>query len=354
MTRSGWRRSLHQTSTISQPSCAARRAGGRRGAGPSAWRATRQLWHSTPTLRRGSARSSSASRTPRSSRTGYSSTSRMPRAWPARPWPAAGTSCAAGGGRHARRAASAAPAARPARRRHARRDLAQLVGRRRRGAARCRAPAPCGRCRPSGRAGRAWRGPSATGMPSTSVTSAGRSSPRVRWTVHAEAAVRLAPCGAEHVDGVVVGRSRRGRAAGPPRRGEIAHHAGANAAAIARRVERQRRRRRRPARRGHGDASTTPVARRPALLDAGATTPSCAGPAPSTATPCWAGHRAGTGPACLPWVSATEPEAERRAGTVSSRSARSGRFRTDRSAMGRLRRWLSCSPSSGATTASRS
>ena len=45
----------------------------------------RQLWHSTPTLRTGSARSSSASRLPSRSRTGNSSTRRMPAAARIRP-----------------------------------------------------------------------------------------------------------------------------------------------------------------------------------------------------------------------------------------------------------------------------
>ena len=78
MTRSGWRRSLHQTSTISQPSWrnVPRRRASRCWAVGVACHC--QLWHSTPTRRSGSARSSSASRMPRRSRTGYSSTSRTP------------------------------------------------------------------------------------------------------------------------------------------------------------------------------------------------------------------------------------------------------------------------------------
>ena len=78
ITRSGSRRSLHQTSTISQPSRRSiplRRASRCWAVGVACHS---QLWHSTPTLRAGSARSSSARRMPSRVRTGYSSTRRIP------------------------------------------------------------------------------------------------------------------------------------------------------------------------------------------------------------------------------------------------------------------------------------
>ena len=179
---------------------------------------------------------------------------------------------------------SAGGPARP-RRRHAVADGAQLLGRRRPGAARCRAP---GRSRPMPTTGASRARVAAivsVGIPSTVADVVGRSSPRVRWTVDAETAVRVGAAGAEDVDGVVVARSRRGRAGAPRRRGRSRSTPGDERGGHRPAVERHRRRRPTASTPGHGAVDRARRARRP-LLDAAGRRRAARAWAVD-ATPCW-------------------------------------------------------------------